>query len=46
VGLSSFSEVPVVVSEVSKIGRDSAGDIPREVFIMSAEGIDSSAEMD
>jgi len=45
VGLFSFSKVPAVVSEASEIGRDSAGDIPGEVFIMSAEGIGSSAEM-
>jgi hypothetical protein len=45
VGLSSFSEVLTVLSEASKIVRDSARDIPGEAFIMSAEGIGNSAEM-
>jgi hypothetical protein len=43
--LSSFSKVPAVLSEASKIGIDSTGDIPGEVFIMSTEGIGSSTEM-
>jgi hypothetical protein len=45
VGLSSSLEALAVVSEAAEIGRDSAGDIPREVLIRSAEGIGSSAEM-
>jgi hypothetical protein len=44
-GFSSLLKVPAVVSKASEIGRDSAEDIPGEVFIMSTEGIGSLAEM-
>jgi hypothetical protein len=45
VGLSSSSEALAIVLEVVGIGRDSAGDIPGEVLIMSAEEIGSLVEM-
>jgi hypothetical protein len=46
VELSSSSETLAEVSKVAGIGRDSAGNIPKEVLITSAKKIGSSAKMD